>query len=396
MSRMSRRHFLKGTAAAAVLLSAGGVLRAADQGVFSTGQGPAYAAWQDWNEEAEGEPPLIRLVQAAVLASSAHNTQPWLYRMEGQSLLLYADLSRNMGAMDPLLREMYFSLGCALENMVLAAAAYGYRADISLHSGGMEHILCATVALQEGAPSGDAASGLLFSAIGLRHTNRGAYDRKRPIDAQTLMELDQLAAAMPAIRTVWLTEPEAKSAMARLITAATEAVIADGEQARASHSWYRQDWNEVQRHKDGPTMDATGNGVFTRIIGKLLPVSAKTSDAYWLKMTRELQVPSAAAFGTITIKDRSNRTQLITAGRLWQRMHLWAAANGLAMQPLNQPHERRDREIQLGLPKEFGEGLAKLVHSPGYEGVFTFRIGYPLDHALASPRRPAAEVLLPY
>lgn len=43
--------------------------RAVSQGVFATGTGPAYAAWDQWNPP--GRAPL-NLARAAVLAASAH------------------------------------------------------------------------------------------------------------------------------------------------------------------------------------------------------------------------------------------------------------------------------------------------------------------------------------
>ncbi|MDF2924503.1 MAG: hypothetical protein K0R57_3417 [Paenibacillaceae bacterium] len=392
MTKLSRRSFLKGTAAAVALLSAGGVIRAVDQGGFSTGRGPAYEAWKHWESHDYGGDPLLRLVKTGVLAASAHNTQPWLFRVSGQKLQLFADISRNLGAMDPCMREMNLSLGCALENLMLAAAAYGYKPQETLYNGGPEQILAADIAL---SPGTEERSGL-YAAIGRRHTNRGAYDKDRPVQAAVLQELDRLGAGLSAARVIWFSSPAEKAEMGSLVIRATEAIAGDSQQTEDSHRWYRQDWQEIQRHKDGPTMDATGNPALTRFFGKLLPVSAKTSNAYWLKMTKGIQVPTAAVFGTIVVRDRRERSQLLQAGRLWQRLHLWAAGNGLAAQPLNQPHERQDRELQEGSEPVFGQALQNLVNAPGYESVFTFRMGYPLDQALRSPRRPAREVMLTY
>ena len=37
-----------------VLVAGGGVWRAVDQGVFSTGEGPAYEPWDDWRTTTKG------------------------------------------------------------------------------------------------------------------------------------------------------------------------------------------------------------------------------------------------------------------------------------------------------------------------------------------------------
>jgi hypothetical protein len=64
-------------------------------------------------------------------------------------------------------------------------------------------------------------------------------------------------------------------------------------------------------------------------------------------------------------------------------MHLWATANGIAMQPLNQVHERADRENWQSAGN-FTQSLAGLLNDPGWSGVFTFRMGYA-----ERPGRPA-------
>lgn len=390
MALLSRRGFLKGAAAALAVATAGGLIRAIDQGGFSTGEGAAYEPWHDWMEEEEGADPLFKLIKASILAASAHNTQPWLYRIRGQEIDVFADVSRNIGTMDPYYREMHISLGCAIENLIIAAHANGYEPELKLYPGGLDRIQMATISLAQGK----AAPSELFHAIGSRHTNRSAYDTAKSVDDMVLRQLEQLSMDLPDIKLVWFADSHRKEEMGNIIVRATEAIIADKRQAGDSHKWYRHDWDELQLRKDGTSMDATGNSGLTRFFGKMLPISEKTSNEYWLKMTKEQHVPTASAFGTLLVHNQTDRIQLLQAGMAWQRMHLWAAKNGLAMQPLNQPHERRDRELQLGLKPEIGQALENLIQAPGYEGVFTFRIGYPLSEALASPRRPAEEVVL--
>ena len=53
-------------------------------------------------------------------------------RVSEAQLDLFADPERNIGSIDPFLREMYTGLGCALENAVLTARALGYRPQVEL------------------------------------------------------------------------------------------------------------------------------------------------------------------------------------------------------------------------------------------------------------------------
>src|SRR5260370_2257714 len=128
-----RRSFLKGRGIVTVAVVGGGVWRAWDQGVFSVGEGPAYEPWKDWRNTGKDVP--LALVRAAILAASPHNTQPWLFRITNSSIELQIDTQRNVGALDPYLREEHIGMGCALENLMLAALANGYAATAALLPG---------------------------------------------------------------------------------------------------------------------------------------------------------------------------------------------------------------------------------------------------------------------
>src|ERR1700694_3116342 len=166
---VSRRRLLQTAGGACVVLVAGTLYRAYDQGVFNTGQGSAYGAWREWDTEAGGVP--LALVRAAVLATNAHNTQPWLFHVSSDRIDLYAVLNRNIGTIDSLRREMYISLGCALENLTLAAAAHGWTPTVLLMADPTDQTLAARVDL----PPDQSPVSPLYAEIPARPTTRPAY-----------------------------------------------------------------------------------------------------------------------------------------------------------------------------------------------------------------------------
>lgn len=386
--RINRRELLTGVGATLILVAGGGVWRAIDQGVFEEGQGPAYEAWTSW-QIGTGTPAAVR---AAILAASPHNSQPWLFCVTASQIDLLADQRRSLGAIDPLQREKEIGLGCALENLILAAQAQGSHATVTLLPSATDKAHIAHIDLSS-APALPTISPL-YQAIPHRHTNRYAYDTRRTVSHDVLTTLRALSTD-PDIEVVWLTSQQDRTQFAQLEVAAAQALIADREQVAEDSRWYRPDWQTLQRKRDGLTLDVMGISDFDTTLGKLLPPpSTQQNEASFLQLTREVYVATAAAFGLIVVRRPLDTRQRLQAGRLWQRMHLWATGYGLAMQPLNQIAERADREQAQGHALRFGKALQELVGDAGWHAVFLFRLGYPTREAPASPRRPFPEVVL--
>ena len=130
------------------------------------------------------------------------------------------------------------------------------------------------------------------------------------------------------------------------------------------------------------------------IAARLIPVPAARADQYWLAATRNQHVATASAFGLIVAPDHRSNVCRMKTGRLWQRMHLWATSQGLAMQPLNQPIERAEREESIGLAPRFGNALNELIGDRRWQPLMAFRIGYPTKDPGVSPRRSLQDVVV--
>ena len=107
--------------------------------------------------------------------------------------------------------------------------------------------------------------------------------------------------------------------------AATRAIIDDAEMSADSDRWYRHSQPEIERERDGVTLDASGNGAMLRFFAKSLGrPDIETTSAYWLKATRAHQT-EAAYFGLITSTAANKRAEQLQTGRAFQRLQLWAA-----------------------------------------------------------------------
>jgi hypothetical protein len=370
-----------------VLVAGGGVWRAADQGVFSTGVGPAYEPWGAWRSATPGP---LNLVRVAILAANPHDSQPWLFHVAGTRIDLYADTSRRIGMADPFLSELHIGLGCALENLLLAAPANGFIPHLTVFPNSTDLMPVARIDL---AP-GPTTSLDLYQAIPHRHTNRYPYDTHRAVAQATLDALGALNTDS-LVQVFWVTELSARQQLGNLVVGAARAFVADKPLVREDDRWYRATWQEVQRDRDGITLDATGLPDLTRAFGKILPpASPEQQHAYFLQGV-QTQVQTAGVLGMVAVHDKRDNAQRLRAGRLWQRMHLWATTQGLGMQPLNQLTEMADREVVLNQASHFGDALSGLASDPTWQVLMTFRAGYPTHEALLSPRRALSDVLKP-
>lgn len=378
---VSRRNALRllgvgGLGAGAVLVGLPGC------GVYEAEDGEAFAPWSFPGDDRVPERVAAR---AAILASSPHNTQPWAIGITPTSLALRARLDRSVGTMDGLLREMHIGLGCAVENMVIAARAMGRAPAVALMPDPADTPLVARIDLAPAAPEESA----LYEAIANRHTNRGTY-----VDAVAAPGLEQALRTLvddPAVSLRFLSSGDERARFRDETIAATVAICDDREMAEDSDRWYRHTDEDIAQYRDGTTLDATGLGAATRTLGKTFArPSLASTNQYWIDGTKDRQT-TGSAFVILSSSRASTRVDQLKVGRIYQRLHLWAASQRLAMQPLNQLAERQDREEAHGLEPRSTRFLDGLVGAER-RAQMLFRIGYAWDKAFASPRRPLAWV----
>ena len=127
------------------------------------------------------------LIEAAVRAPSGHNSQPWQFALGDDRITIAPDFSCRLSAVDPDNRELFISLGCALENLCLAAAHSGYAAQEHLADDGTVHIALH----QQPEPTKQPENEALYAQIPRRQTNRATYNGSPIPQAQ----LDPILAA---------------------------------------------------------------------------------------------------------------------------------------------------------------------------------------------------------
>ena len=107
------------------------------------------------------------MVEYASKAPSGHNTQPWFFTLGADAITITPDFSKRLPVVDPDDRELFISLGCAAENLRIAANHYGYAT---------------TTARLDKQPG--AQLDPLFAQIARRQTNCALYDGRAIPQAQ--------------------------------------------------------------------------------------------------------------------------------------------------------------------------------------------------------------------
>jgi hypothetical protein len=386
-ANVSRRSVLKMTGLGLGAVAAAGVgagtVRAGTNGAFTAGSGDPYELWHDWQAMSG----VDRVVAAGVLACNPHNTQAWRFAVTGDVIDLHADPGRRMPLNDASAREHFAGLGCAVENMVIAAGSAGYTPAVTLFPDGTGSDHVARLVLR---PGGSGLDRQLADAIPRRHTNRGPY-RDLPVDLSGFAEQSSRIAGAGV---QWITDRAARDRLGALYVEATEAITADTAQSEEAFAWFRNDRSDIDRHRDGLTLDGQGLGGLTLLAAKVLPAQSRTDgDAFWVKATRDVHTATAAAYGVITVDDVTDRTAQVNGGRLLARLHLTATALGLGFHHMNQITERIDRDHAAGNTDVFSTRWAAVLGRPASTGLVSFRLGHPERTPGLSPRRSLKDVM---
>jgi nitroreductase len=310
------------------------------------------------------------LLEYATLAPSSHNSQPWAFEIAENVIRVYVDRARQLSVADPDGRELYLSVGCALENLLLAAERFGLGYTVEYLPGderpaaggaGLRHV--ATVRLDP-TPSTPATESALFEAITERHTNHRPYEATPVPDA--LLEQFERDATADGLGLRLVTDRTRRDAVAALQTRADERQFDDPAYREELGYWIGT--------------GALGANWLAARIGQLAVRHLDMGEREGHKNSR--LVTSAPVVAVLTAERDGTETWL-EAGRAFERIALRAASEGLAVHPMSQVLE----------VAELRDELSTLLDLGGASPLHLFRLGYAEPDGTRTPRRPVDEVL---
>jgi hypothetical protein len=316
------------------------------------------------------------LIGAAILAPSDWNTQPWSFEVDGASIRIVADPQRALPASDPERRGMMIALGAALENLLVAARAYGLRPAVAYFPHGGANGVVAEVVWRDGETQRDTG---MFAAVPERRTNRREYDGRAILPQARA----QLTAQVPETLALhWIDERDGLRDAADVIHDATREQILDPRIQAEQFGWMRFD-DEAEKRRDGIPVDALELGGFSGWFAshtynpnsRFLHFGADGA----AKQARS-QVRSAGALALLC-GQRREEAQWLMAGQAFERFALKATQLGIAHQALSAPLESGSHR----------SALLRVFGAAGEDPLVLLRLGHAKPPR-AIPRRALATV----
>lgn len=288
------------------------------------------------------------LLGYAVLAPSNQNTQPWRFSVRGPTVDFLADPGRHLPIADPDRRELHISVGCALENFLIAAEHFGLGHQVELLPDRHDSDLLARVHLEAAGEPSPERPRELFDAILERRTTRQTFeDREVPEDWLSRLHA---CAKQDGIRLLLIDDPEAKAWIGQVIAETDERQLADPA------------WQEEE--------------------ARLRSLGAIEEGASAFRCDTEA-FDSAPLFGVI-ISLEDDPASRVRTGQAFERIYLTATAMGLSIQPVSQI-------LELGAPRDV---VADVLGLGAALPLQPFRLGFGESQRRPSPRRPLEEVLV--
>lgn len=299
-----------------------------------------------------------KLIHYATLAPSGHNTQPWKFSFKNNSILIYSDYSRRLPVVDPDDHALFISLGCALENLIIAANKMGYRANVEYFPQD-EDDECIRVNMNKENVEFDSD---LFEAIPDRQATRSNYDG-RPIPLEDLDKLMEVS-KQDEVSFMLFTKPNEIEPIIEFVKEANVLQFRNKSFVKELISWIRFSKKEALSKLDGLNSASMGLPYVPNWLGKFIINNFATPNGEAKKCEKQIRESSCLA---LFIARSNEKRAWINLGRSFERVVLKATSLNIKHAHLNMPCEeleiRKKLKIHLGLKDEHPLLLLRLGYS---------------------------------
>lgn len=297
---------------------------------------------------------FLFMIEQAIKAPSGHNTQPWLFKVNEQSIEIYPNYDKALSVVDSDNRELFISLGCATENLCIAASEKGYRSNVAIDNQGVISVAL----MKEESVKPDP----LYAHIAVRQTNRSVYNGNI-IPVETINLLKEISSEAGISMYYYKNGTSEYDSISGFVLKGNSVQMQDKAFVEELHSWMRYNKKHQDKYNDGLSYAVFGAPNLPMFVVK--PIMKKAVNEKSQNKGDKKKIESSSHFVLFTT--RSNHVEeWINLGRTLERFLLRSTELGIVHAYLNQPNEIRE------LTGEMAESLCLYNEYP----TILLRIGY--------------------
>jgi nitroreductase len=353
---------------------------------------------------------MSKIVEAACMAPSGGNSQPWKWIYRNRALHLFHEIDLSTQWLDYKNRGSHISFGAALENLELEAIHQGYEVNIDLVPE-EDSLLVATIVF---SPISDAYLSAhqqrfehFYPLMRKRITNR-YMGNESPINPEALENLKVVASEIQGARLSIINNRDDLLTMAKVVGVSDKLLLTN----EVSHQEFFKEikWSKDEAEKarvgiDVRTVELSASELAGFNVAKSWNAvknlvkwgGGSVFERLGTKMTK-----SSSALALLTMPEYS-RKDFIEGGRALQRVWMEANAVGICVQPMSAAiflwarlvHGNGDglTEKMARDLREIREQHLRLFNTPNDAGeVFLFRLFYAGEPKVLSLRKKLSDV----
>lgn len=323
------------------------------EGTRPRASGPAFQCWelpllelaefrslQDQSHRLLSQQQAHYLLRFSVLAPSPHNSVPQAYRLQldQDRIELWLRRSFVLEASDSSGKEALVGVGCAIENLSVAALQYGVRCNWTeaervcwpqvAASAAEQDVLLGWLSLAAALPAGHADRRRVLSAMIERRTVRAEFLETEHLSPQLYSGME--AAVVPPVQLRVFTSAAHKFAWGKLDELAQKHKLEEGAFRRELGHWLLANDDEHStrgmRGREFGLDDAVARELAAQLRGDA-PLAV--DQIAFMARTGRTGICSSSAICVLTSADRQP-SGAIAAGRALQRCLLLATEHGYA------------------------------------------------------------------
>ena len=252
-----------------------------------------------------------------ILAPSTHNSQPWLFKIKDHFVEVYYDRGLKIPEADPLGRDLYISMGCMLENLVIAASYFGIFQDLKIILN--DNLIAEIFFTEHGKENYDLA--YLVDTIPRRVNVRGLFEQKPLLEGveAELMSLKKDG----RIRTDFITNKEKINKLAGLTAEGLKLAYKKSSFRKEMSGWMH---NSLSNSKTGLP------GYYLKMpffLSFIIPTLVRFFDISSLLAGLNYKSMASAPFVCLFSSEKSSPEIWLETGRMAQRFMLQLNSKGI-------------------------------------------------------------------